>query len=204
MVLNVSSRVLDSLTRPHSLHVYHRQQQPLRQDTHPCQDQPPYCDHVITPSLPSTPNNRNIFQFCIPTKSSPFYHCVCQTGFRLTGDGHCALLAADRDHGDFLLFSQNKPGMIRGVATELRDGTGAAEEVRSVSLFTIIIKIIIIITFSSWFRSMVLTEPVPLISIMLRMTFISPTHSQTRQLSHNLLRFGEQQFWRKLFILRTF
>ena len=133
LMLNVSFRVVNSLVRPHSLHVYHRQQQPLRQDSHPCEESQTYCDHVMT-AMKVPPLNISVFQFCIPTKSSPFYHCVCQTGFRLSQARHCTLIASHRDHRDFLLFSQNKPGMIRAVATELRDGTGAAEEVRSLSL----------------------------------------------------------------------
>ena len=201
MVLNVSSRVLDSLTRPHSLHVYHRQQQPLRQDTHPCQDQPPHCDHVITPSLSSTPIIEIFFSFVF-RPSPPLSTTVSA---RLASDWPETATALSwlltEITGTFFSSVRTSPAWSeespRSWGTEL--GLRKRWEVVHFSQL-----IIIIITFSSWFRSMVLTDQVPLISIMLRMTFISPIHSQTRQLSHNLLRFGEQQFWRKLFILRTF
>ena len=188
--------------RPHSLHLYHRQQQPLRQDTHPCEEGPTYCDHVSTGQAPLPPplnicvsvlySNQefSLLSLCLPDwlqthpGSSLHSHCFSQRS-----QGLPSLQSKQARH------DQRSRHRAQGRDRSCRGGEKSVSGIYCIIIFLII---------SSWFRSMVLTEPVPLISTTLRMTFISPTHSQTRGLSRKLLRFGERRSWRKLFILRTF
>ena len=199
MLLNVSFRVLDSLTRPHSLHVYHRQQQPLRQDSHPCEKGSTYCDHVRTA------------RSC-GLSISPYFSFVFQPRVSLSTTVS-ARLASDWARPDTalsLLLTEITGTFFSSVRTS---PAWSGQSPRSSGTELELLKrwevshwkysIIIFIIISSWFRSMASTERVPLISTTLRMRSISPTQPQTRQLSRNLLRFGEQQSWRKLFILRT-
>ena len=90
-----------NLERPFAVHVFHRQRQPLNRshlmspEEHPCSPQP--CDH-----------------FCLPTAEEPFYRCACRAGYEVTA-GSPAVTCAKIERDKFLLYGQQRPGIVRGV-----------------------------------------------------------------------------------------
>lgn len=84
------------VTRPFSLHVYHRQRQP--DIKHPCQENRGGCDHLCIPSY---------------EKSIPVAKCLCSPGFKLEkGTGKCLR----NDEPVFLLYAKESSMMIKGIS----------------------------------------------------------------------------------------
>ena len=106
---NETRSLITGLARPTGLHVYHRQRQPLSAATlePPCSLDP--CHH-----------------FCIPQPESPFYKCLCRSGFFLSDlrTGRCALMETK----ELLLYGQSRPGLVRGVTPYLEEDEEEAEE----------------------------------------------------------------------------
>ena len=56
-----------------------------------------------------------LFQICIPIKEDPYYKCICKAGYesdKRTGKtGKCVIA----NRSQFLLYGQQKPGVVRGL-----------------------------------------------------------------------------------------
>lgn len=90
-----SARVLlNNLTHPSNLRLFHRQRQPSTQ--HPC-DARGGCDQLCIPSY--RPPNR-----------SPFAKCMCASGFQSAGP-KCGPMK----RFSFLIYAKQKPAMIKGI-----------------------------------------------------------------------------------------
>lgn len=85
-----------NLTRPFSIHVYHRQRKPYRD--HPCSQNNGNCGHLC---IPSTSKGRLTAQ------------CICRPGFHLVDQGRCVVEAPSQ----FLLYARGRPGAVKGIST---------------------------------------------------------------------------------------
>ncbi len=88
--------LMSNLTRPFSIHVYHRQRQPIVE--HPCSTNNGGCDHICITHY--TGKSRK-----------PVALCRCLAGHRLVRGGQCVI--AKQSH--FLLYARGRPGTIKGV-----------------------------------------------------------------------------------------
>ncbi|XP_064475155.1 prolow-density lipoprotein receptor-related protein 1-like [Ornithodoros turicata] len=86
-----------NLTRPFSIHVYHRQRKPY--ENHPCNLDRTNCDHL-----------------CIPLYRNGISMggCVCQPGFRFAA-GLQRTCVATRPQ-TFLLYARGRPGAVKGIS----------------------------------------------------------------------------------------
>lgn len=84
-----------NLTRPFSIHVYHRQRKPDVE--HPCAVNNGNCEHLC---IPLNERGKNVS------------HCICQPGFRLARGGHCVVVRPLR----FLLYARGRPGAVKGIS----------------------------------------------------------------------------------------
>uniref|UniRef100_A0A0K2T8A8 EGF-like domain-containing protein n=1 Tax=Lepeophtheirus salmonis TaxID=72036 RepID=A0A0K2T8A8_LEPSM len=101
---NRSEAMIGGLTRPSGLKVFHRMRQPLNHTktlsdgsiAHPCISLDP-CHHL-----------------CIPIEISPYYKCICHSGFELfpRSDSRCIRVKKDF----YLLYGFQKLGIVKGVA----------------------------------------------------------------------------------------
>ncbi|CAN8029490.1 unnamed protein product, partial [Ixodes persulcatus] len=85
-----------NLTRPFSIHVYHRQRKPP--GDHPCGSNNGDCEHLCIPST---------------AKGVPVARCVCRAGFRMVQEGRCLPEAPSQ----FLLYARGRPGAVKGIST---------------------------------------------------------------------------------------
>jgi len=85
-----------NLTRPFSIHIYHRQRQP--QVNHPCSIGNGGCEHICITSY---------------KRSKPVAQCKCVAGFR-SSRGQCLPIKKDL----FLLYARGEPGTIKGISIE--------------------------------------------------------------------------------------
>ncbi|XP_029850375.2 prolow-density lipoprotein receptor-related protein 1 [Ixodes scapularis] len=85
-----------NLTRPFSIHVYHRQRKPP--GDHPCGLNNGDCEHLCIPST---------------AKGVPVARCVCRAGFRMVQEGRCLPEAPSQ----FLLYARGRPGAVKGIST---------------------------------------------------------------------------------------
>ncbi|XP_037511191.1 low-density lipoprotein receptor-related protein 1 [Rhipicephalus sanguineus] len=85
-----------NLTRPFSIHVYHRQRKPYRE--HPCSKNNGNCEHLCIPST---------------IKGTLTAQCICRPGFRLADQGRCIAVAP----AQFLLYARGRPGAVKGIST---------------------------------------------------------------------------------------
>ena len=56
-----------------------------------------------------------LFQICIPIKEDPYYKCICKAGYesdKRTGKTDKCVIA---NRSQFLLYGQQKPGVVRGL-----------------------------------------------------------------------------------------
>ncbi|XP_027843018.2 low-density lipoprotein receptor-related protein 1 [Aphis gossypii] len=86
--------LITNLSRPFTIHVYHRQEQP--EVKHPCMINNGGCDHICVTAYK---NKEAIAQ------------CLCQPGYRLTS-GKCI----SSKPSAFLIFGKNNPPMIKGIS----------------------------------------------------------------------------------------
>lgn len=100
--------IIGNLTRPASLHVYHRQRQP--EVAHPCRLRNGGCDQLC---IPTWKNNIAIAQ------------CMCVAGYRLKTKTNCVLIR----HASFLVYTKRFPSMVKGslMSTKLQPGGGHQE-----------------------------------------------------------------------------
>ncbi|XP_077556086.1 LDL receptor protein 1 isoform X2 [Haemaphysalis longicornis] len=84
-----------NLTRPFSIHVYHRQRKPYRD--HPCSRNNGNCEHLCIPST---------------VKGSLMAQCICRPGFRLMDTGRCVA----ETPAQFLLYARGRPGAVKGIS----------------------------------------------------------------------------------------
>ncbi|XP_067123645.1 low-density lipoprotein receptor-related protein 1 isoform X3 [Centruroides vittatus] len=97
-------RVIKSnLTRPFSIHVYHRQRQP--KVPHPCSVMNGNCEHICV-----------VFY----KNEIPIARCKCKAGYKLILERKC--VAAKQ--GQFLVYSRGRPGGIKGITM----GSGGKQE----------------------------------------------------------------------------
>ncbi|UYV74241.1 LRP1B, partial [Cordylochernes scorpioides] len=96
---DISSFMLN-FTRPFTVHVYHRQRQPLPDQAHPCSINNGLCQHI-----------------CVPFYKNkvPVAHCLCKAGSKLVGDGNC--VAAKQSH--FVAYTRGRPGSLKGISLGL-------------------------------------------------------------------------------------
>ncbi|QQP50639.1 Uncharacterized protein FKW44_011704, partial [Caligus rogercresseyi] len=104
--LNSHGALINGLTRPSGIKVFHRVRQPLNHTNtlidgglaHPCISLDP-CHH-----------------FCIPTRVSPYYKCICHSGYELfpRSDSRCIRVKKDF----YLLYGFQKLGIVKGVSLQ--------------------------------------------------------------------------------------
>ncbi|XP_050433383.1 low-density lipoprotein receptor-related protein 1 isoform X2 [Adelges cooleyi] len=86
--------LMTNLSRPFTIHVYHRQEQP--EIIHPCKIDNGGCDHICITAYKD---------------SRPIAHCLCQPGYRLNS-GKCVSSKLSA----FLIFGKSNPPMIKGIS----------------------------------------------------------------------------------------
>lgn len=90
----ISGQIVEGISRPHGLLVFHRQRQP--EVAHPCRERNGGCQHLCIPNY-----NKNVVTA----------QCLCAPGYRLSAKS-CVLV----EHRSFLLYAKQQPSMIKGIA----------------------------------------------------------------------------------------
>ncbi|KAJ6647666.1 Prolow-density lipoprotein receptor-related protein 1, partial [Pseudolycoriella hygida] len=103
----IAGRIVQNVTRPRNLLVFHRQRQP--DIAHPCRKNNGGCNQLC---IPSVKNN-------IATAT-----CKCSSGYRLQAKTHCVLV----HHQSFLIYAKQKPAMIKGIAMSTKEQPGGGNQ----------------------------------------------------------------------------
>lgn len=93
---NTAHVIVQNLTYPNSLRIFHRQKQ-LHIQKHPCE------------------NGGGCDQICITAyrkNQQPYAQCLCAPGYRLKTRSQCALIK----HSSYLIYAKQRPAMIKGIA----------------------------------------------------------------------------------------